>query len=163
MENTKRQSDDRCLIIKLDTEQIINKKFIDIPYKLGGKSTDGADCMGVVLLWYREQGIVFDYDESIANKMNIFWERRPAEFLSLVYSFSSFIPFQEIKKYDFLLFFGNERGETFPSLTAAMVDDRYLLTSTKEKGSFIEILNVDWKSKFFRALRLDSVSKGNFV
>ena len=141
-------------MIKLDTEKIIDKKFINIPYKFGGQSFDGADCMGIILLWYKEQGIVFDYDESTAKRMKVFWERRPAEFLTLVSQFGSFIPFHEIKKYDFLLFFGDGKDETFPSFPAVMVDDRYFLSNIYRTKSFTKMIDVDWKTRFWGAIKI---------
>ena len=71
-------------MIQIDTENIVDRKFIGVPYKFGGKSFDGADCMGLILLWYMEQGIEFDYDEKTARNMKVFWERRLAGCLTLV-------------------------------------------------------------------------------
>lgn len=142
-------------MIKLDTDKIIDKKFIDIPYKFGHQSFDGADCMGVILLWYREQGIVFDYDEKTARNMKVFWERRPAEFLTLVSGFGSFIPFAEIKKYDFLLFFSDGKDDTFPTFPAVMVDDRHFLSNIDKTGSVLTMLNMDWKNRFWGAIKIN--------
>lgn len=147
-------------MIKLDAEKT-HSKFIGIPYQSGGQSFLGADCMGIILLWYKEQGIVFDYDERTARNMKVFWERRPAEFMTLVSSFGSFISFQEIQKYDFLLFFGDGKDDTFPTFPAVMVDDRHFLSDMDKTKSRITMLDIEWKKRFWGAIKINkAIDKG---
>lgn len=141
-------------MIKTDPTTIIDQKFLGIPYQLGGKSFEGADCMGLLLLWYKEQGIEFEYSESLSNKMKTFWERRPAEFLSVVSKYGSFIPFHEIQKYDFILFFADKREAVFPSYPAVMVDDRYFLSNFDKTVSKITMLDMEWKNRFWGAIKV---------
>lgn len=140
---------------------VIEKKFIDIPYKLGGRSFENADCMGIVILWYMEQGIEFEYNDSIANKMNSFWITRPAEFLSLISTFGEFIPFNQITKYDFLLFYHEKREAVFPTFPAVMVDDRHFLSNFDKTVSRITMIDMDWKQRFWGAIKIKkAVEKG---
>lgn len=140
--------------IKSNHNLSTEKKFVGIPYKLGGSSFDGTDCFGIVLLWYKEQGIEFEYNDLINNRMKLFWERRPAEFLSLVSSFGEFIPFHEVRKYDFMLFFPDNKDALFPSFPAVMVDDRYFLSNFDNTESKISMIDMTWKTRFWGAIKI---------
>ena len=83
----------------------IDEKFIGIPYKLGGRSFEGADCMGMILLWLSENGIHYDYESGDALRMKKYWETSPGKFADMLSSYGTMIPFPFIKKFDFLILF----------------------------------------------------------
>jgi cell wall-associated NlpC family hydrolase len=40
-------------------ESLTRSKWIGIPYKLNGRDTNGTDCLGLVWMYLKDQGIVF--------------------------------------------------------------------------------------------------------
>ena len=122
-------------MIKIDPISVVDARFVGIPYKLGGKSFDGADCIGVVILWLKEQGLEYDYDDRDALRMKKYWETSPGKFVDMVSEYGVMITFPQVRKYDFLLFFAGQ-DSVFPTLPAVMVDDRFMLLShRKDAGS----------------------------
>lgn len=144
--------------IKLDPNSVVDKKFLGIPYELGKRGFDGADCIGVAILWLADQGIQYEYDDSQGPVMAHWWEHNPKRFLDAFLSLGSIIRWPELKKYDCLLLLGDEVS-SYPSCMGIMVDDRHFLTSLKDGGSFVSMLSLDWKQKFWSAIRLRKIEE----
>lgn len=47
------------------TPEEIASQFIGIPYRHGGRDRNGLDCLGLILAFYREAGIVTGYNDSV--------------------------------------------------------------------------------------------------
>ena len=135
-----------------------DKKFIGIPYALGGKSFGGADCVGVAILWLKEQGVNLEYDDGMGPVMAHWWEHNPRRFVDAFHQLGNQVKFSELKKYDCLLLIGNEQV-LFPSCLGIMVDDRHFLVSMKETGSFVTMLDLHWKSMFWAGIRLHKITE----
>ena len=146
-------------MIKLDTENLIDKKFIGIPYKLGGKSFDGADCIGAAVLWLNSEGIKVEYDDNQGPVLAHWWEHSPQRFSNAILQLGKMVRIAEVKKYDCLLFILGNEGNLFPSCVGVMVDDRHFIISTEERGSFVAMIDIFWKSKLWGAVRLHTVSE----
>lgn len=144
--------------IKIDPTTLIDNKFLGIPYKLGGRDLDGADCVGMAIMWFEQFDIKYDYDDGMGPVMAHWWVNAPRRFLDAFMQLGSIVKFQYLKKFDCLLLFGDEQA-TFPSCLAVMIDDRHFLLSTPERGSFVHILDVYWKNKMFSAIRLNEIIK----
>lgn len=144
--------------IKFNPQSLIDKKFLGIPYKLGAKTFDQADCIGVAILWLKEQGIDYQYDDKQGPVMAHWWEHKPRRFLDAFLTIGNIVKFSELRKYDCILLLGDEQS-SFPSCVGIMIDDRHFLTSLESRGSFIDMMSMYWKSKFWSAVRLHRVSE----
>lgn len=132
---------------------MIDPSLIGIPYKLGAKDKTACDCIGVVTMWLRSEGFDINYEDGKGPVTSDWWERSPRRFMEGVLKIGTVVRFSDLKKYDCLLLFGNEQC-LFPSSLAVMVDDRHILTATEARGSFVEMLSLHWKEKFWGAVRL---------
>lgn len=137
-------------------ENLVNKNLIGIPYKLGGKTMVATDCIGVVVMWLQSEGVDVKYDDGKGSIRADWWKKSPQRFTDSILSIGSVVRFQDLKKYDCLLL-ANPETLYPPSCLAVMVDDRHILTSTKERGSFVELLSMEVKEKFWGAVRLNAV------
>ncbi len=138
------------------TESLIDPKFLGIPYKLGGKDCEGADCIGIAILWLREQGVEFDYDDGMGPVMAHWWEHNPRRFLEAFLSLGGILHWPELRKFDCVLLLGDEVS-SYPSCLGIMVDNRHLLLSFEKQGSHVSMLNKHWKERFWGAIRLHKV------
>lgn|SRR3990167_4286683 len=134
---------------------LVDQRLIGIPYKIGGKTAAGADCVGVAVMWLRSKGIMVDYKDGKGPISSDWWAKSPRRFMESLLEVGHAIRFQDVKKYDCLLLFGNEQC-LYPSSLAVMVDDRHILTASEARGSFCEILSESWKAKFWGAIRLNA-------
>lgn len=147
--------------MKIDPSTLVDPKFIGIPYALAGKKFDGADCIGICILWLEEQGLHYEYDDRHGPVLQHWWENNPRRFVNAMNELGTIIKFPELKKYDVILFFGDEPVNRFPTMLGVMVDDRHFLTCTEDRGSAVYMLSLTWKNKFFGCLRLHkAVEKG---
>lgn len=144
-------------MVKTETNSLIDPKFIGIPYKFKGREFEGADCIGLMILWFREQGIEYEYDDGQGPVMAHWWEHNPRRFLDAYLALGKIVHFQDVKKNDVLLLLGDDLS-CFPSCLGVMVDNRHMLVSFEEKGSFVTMLNSHWKKRFFGAIRLHKVA-----
>ena len=138
--------------IKINPTDIIDNRFVGVPYKLNGKNFDGSDCMNLILLWYKENGITFDYDQRDANDFKKSWLKSPGSFTEMVLKYGRVVVFHELKKFDFILFFSSE-DTIFPNWPAVMVDDRHFLINCDKTKSSVHILDMEWKNKFWGGIR----------
>lgn len=143
--------------MRIDPNSLVDKKFIGIPYKLGGKGFDGTDCIGVALLWLWEQGINYEYDDGLGPIMAHWWEKNPRRFLDAFLAQGINVRWPDIRKYDCLLLMDENGLSTLPSCMGVMVDDRHMLVSFEEEGSFVTMLSLHWKNRYFGAIRLHKV------
>lgn len=145
-------------MIKTDPNTLVDPKFVGIPYVHQGRSLEGADCIGVAILWLREQGLDYEYDDGKGEVMKNWWERHPRRFLDAMLQIGKIVKFSEVRKYDCLMFVLGNEGNTFPSCLGVMVDDRHFLVSVDGRGSFVQILDMFWKQKYFGAIRLHAAA-----
>ena len=144
-------------MIKIDPSALVDPKFLNIPYVLGGRTFEGADCIGTAILWLKEQGFEYEYDDKEGPVLAHWWEHKPRRFLDAMRERGEFIRFQELRKYDCLLLVLGNEGVNFPSCLGVMVDDRHFLVATQERGSFVQQLDIFWRHKFFAGIRLHRV------
>ena len=142
---------------RVEPNTLVDKKFIGIPYVHQGKSFEGADCIGLAVLFLREQGVEVDYDDGNGRVMRNWWQKNPRRFMDAMLSMGSVVSLPQARRLDCLMFiFGNE-GNTFPSCLGIMVDDRHFLISTEERGSHVQMMSSFWKEKYSGAVRLHKV------
>lgn len=127
--------------------------LVGIPYKIGGKDKSGADCIGVAAMWLRSQGIDVQYEDGLGKVTEDWFVRRPRRFIDALTQMGDIIRFVDLKKFDCLLLYGSEMA-AFPSCLAVMIDDRHALSATPERGSFVDILDIKIRERFWGAIRL---------
>ena len=135
---------------------LVDQRFIGIPYKLGGRVVEGADCIGVAILWLESQGITYEYDAGKGRELAHWWDKSPRRFVESMLEVGQLIHWPDVRRFDVLMFITNDRN-TFPNCLGIMVDDRHFLSTDLERGSFIQMLNEAWKAKFWGAVRLNKV------
>lgn len=139
----------------------IDKKFLDVPYLLGGKTLNGTDCIGIAILYLKEHGINYEYEDGKGPIYKHWYFTAPSRLRSAVLEYGNFVRFYELKKFDIVLFFGSDQTERFPTMGGIMIDDRHFLTLAEERGSLVHILSLTWKDRFWGAIRLhEVVNKG---
>ncbi len=144
-------------MIQIEPNSLVDKKFIDIPYKIGKKEFDGCDCVGLLILYLQEHGVNYEYDDKMGPVLEHWWESNPRRFLNALAQEGELIQFSDVKKFDCLLFFGEESVNRFPTCLGVMVDARHFLIATEKKGSHVTMLNKFWKGRFWGAIRLRKV------
>ena len=144
-------------MIKIDPETIVEKRFLEIPFKYGGKDFKGADCVGTCILWLREQGYDYKYDDRKGRVLEHWFEKKPSRFLDAVNQYGAFVRFESLRNFDLILFFAHTSVTRFPTGMGVMVDDRHYLSNELGKSSFVRMLDLEVKSICFGGLRLYKV------
>lgn len=136
----------------------IDKRFLDIPYKFGGRDYDGADCVGLLILWFREQGIDYKYRDK-DGPIHIDWyKNNPRRLVESITQYGSLIRFSDLQRNDVILL-TNNGDESIPICLAVMVDDRHILTTNDKQNSFVEMLDMKWRERFWGGLHLFKVDQ----
>lgn len=149
--------------MRYDSNQLIDRKFIGIPYIQFKKTTDdlgfgGTNCIGICILWMKDQGFDYKFDDGKGASMRHWWAHSPRRFADALFKFGNTVRFNELSRYDVLLFFSDKDDTTrFPTHMGIMVDGRNYLTASQEKGSYVKMLDMTDKKKFFGAIRLHKV------
>ena len=134
----------------------IDPKFLNIPYKFGGRGLDGADCVGLLILWFKEQGIDYEYqDKQGAIHMN-WYKNNPRRLVESILEYGSLIRFSDLEKND-LLMITNNGNETIPICLGVMVGGRHILTTNDKENSFVSMLDMVWRERFWGGIRLTKV------
>lgn len=138
----------------------IDKRFLDIPYKFGGRDFDGADCVGLAILWFKQIGIDYEYRDK-DGPIHINWyKNHPRRLVEAITQYGSLIRFSDLKKNDLLLVTNNS-DESIPICVCIMADDRHILTINDKRNSFVEMLDLEWKSRFWGGLHLFKVAEAS--
>jgi len=105
-----------------------------------------------------EMEYCFVEDLELSGNLEHWFERSPSRFVNAILSLGEIVPFSDLKKFDLVLFFGVERVNKFPTGMGIMVDERHFLFSRGD-GDFstVHMLRLEWKEKFWGALRLKRV------
>ena len=143
---------------KVDGSKLVPPRFMGIPYKLGGRSFDGADCVGVAMLYLKEHGLDYSGEDlNLLERATLegWYERNPRRFVDRVLQLGKPVPFAEVRRFDLLLFFSPDGVSKFPTGMGIMVDPRHFLGCVRPgEESRVEMLNVIWKSMLWGCLRL---------
>lgn len=137
----------------------IDKNFLGIPYKIGGKDFSGTDCIGISVLWLKENGIDYDYDDNRGPILRHWYHTAPERLRNAILEHGNFVRFYELRKFDIVLFFGADATERFPTMGGVMIDDRHFLSVSEGSGSRVSMLDMDWKERFWGAVRLHKIAE----
>lgn len=147
-------------MIKTDPRSVTENRFLNIPYRLGGKDFDGCDCVGLCVLFLKENGLDYEYDMDKLPALKHWWQYAPSNFMNFILQYGSVIPFNEIQKFDVVMFFGDD-VHRFPSLMTVMVDDRHFLSIVHGETSRVKMLSIEDRDVFWGAIRLHKISERN--
>lgn len=136
----------------------IDKKFLGVPYKFGGRAFDGADCVGLLILWFKEQGIHYQYRDKDGPIHADWFRNNPRRLVEAVTQYGNLIRFSDLQKNDVLMI-TNNGDESIPICLAVMADARHILTTNDKQDSFVEMLNLEWKARFWGGIRLTKVAE----
>lgn len=143
--------------IALDPNNLVDQKFLNIPYVLGKKTLEGCDCIGLCLMYLAENGIDFKYDDKMGPIYEHWWENNPFRLVNAVSEYGTAIYYTLAKKLDLMLFFGEEQVNRFPMCMGVMIDDRHFLMALPDRGSFVQMFNKVWRGKLWGTIRLHKV------
>lgn len=145
------------MIIK-DSEKIIDPKFVDVPFVYEGKTLDGTDCIGLTILFLKEHGFDYEYDPKAEPALHHWYLSSMQKFADAMFKYGKVLGFSELKKFDVVMFFGNDGLDRFPVLMGIVIDEgRHFLMNFREHGSHVVMFDEEWKSKFFGGMRLYKV------
>ena len=149
-------------MIKIDPLTVVPSELLGIPYLHGGKTAQGADCIGLAIMWFEHHGVRFEYKDGFGTVMNHWYVHRPYRLVDAISKYGSVIRFQDLRMHDLLLIFTPNAQVQFPTGMAVMADDRHILSTDQTRGSFVEMLDLSWRERFWGAMRLkkaDSLRK----
>lgn len=151
--------------IRTDPNALVDKKFVGIPYlkiEDTGKDTGflGTNCIGICILWMREQGFHYEFTDRKGSNLRHWWVKMPRRFVNAMLKYGKVIRFSDLVRYDVILFFSDKDDTNrFPTHMGIMVDGRNYLTSTPDRGSYVKMLSMEDKKKFFGGIRLHEVTR----
>lgn len=135
---------------------MIDKKFLDIPYKLNGRDFNGIDCIGIMELYFREKGTTIPDNDGI-----VVDEKTPDEeklirytegIKNLIPEYGDFIlNFKMIKPDDILCFSIDQK---YIHQAVIYIDNGYFLEIRENEVSKLTQLNEIYKRLFSFAVRV---------
>ena len=146
-------------MIRIDPNSLIDPKFVGVPYVHGGKTFEGTDCIGISILWLKEQGFNFKYDDGQGPALKHWWEHNPWRLRNAISKYGIMVPFSQLQKYDCLMFFLDETSNKFPSCIGIMIDERHFITSLENSGSRVYMINKSWRKRYFGTIRFHQVTE----
>jgi len=131
-------------------------KYVDIPYKHRGRDFDGCDCLGLVVLMYKEErGIILpdyldiEYNCDLNENDDTYLEEGWSEQMKKAWR-----PVKPpLQKWDGLLFYANSRRVVADHMGICIGDDKFLHTSAHYKMSMVSKLDKFWLSKLYAGAR----------
>lgn len=125
----------------------MDKKFIGIPFEHNGRDFEGIDCIGLVHLYLKHQGIEFKITDG--KEITKEWYSKDSErLLNHVRERAYPISYQRKQKADIVLF----RFGGIISHIGVMVNDYQFLHITENRTSGLERLS-KWKSRLENVYR----------
>ncbi len=130
-------------------------KYVDIPFKHRGRDFSGCDCLGIVILIYKEErGIILpdylDQEYNLRNKEDDSrLEEGWAEHMKLAWR-----PIKPpFKRWDCLIFYANSKRIVADHMGICIGDDKFLHTSALYRQSMVGRLDKFWLSKLYAGAR----------
>lgn len=122
------------------------ERYFEVPYLLNGRAFEGADCYGLVILWYREElGIALD---DPVNDLKTFKDADSRN-LFLSHIGDCWVRVDEPERHDVALI---KNGSTNPNHTAVILDSEWMLQTLEGPGCHRARLCL-WRPKVYRFYR----------
>lgn len=140
----------------LNANGLVDPKFIGIPYRLKGRRFDGADCIGLVILWFQEHG--YDVGNSGSEPYAAHWtDEDPQLYLKKLMEYGDFVDFRQMQPNDVVMILNHdpdrEKDSKRVDSIGVVVDGGHFLATTKEKGSQVGTFTVANLRYFVGAIR----------
>ena len=131
-------------------------KYISIPYKHRGRDFNGCDCLGLVILTYKEElGIILpdyldiDYSYDMNQDDDTYLEDGWSEQMKLAWR-----PIKPpFKRWDGLLFYANARRVVADHMGICIGDNKFIHTNAYYKLSMVGTLDKFWLSRLYAGAR----------
>lgn len=121
--------------MRVDYSALVPKKFLGIPYKLGGRSFTGCDCIGILWLWFKEQGINLNPGDGIPYSCD--WSREDNQrYMRGLLKVGKWVPLQQTQPDDVVLFLNynkeRDKDRQFVDATGLVITPACFLHMTPE-------------------------------
>lgn len=142
---------------QIDPDSLVDPKFIGIPYVLNGRSFKGADCIGLVLLWFEDEGYrigeVGD-GKPIAEGWS---DEDPQRYLKALLEYGEYVDFRHVQRNDVVMILNQdpdpEKDARRVDSIAVVIDPGHFLATTKDKGSRVGTFTIPNLRYFIGAIR----------
>ncbi|RKD31782.1 C40 family peptidase [Thermohalobacter berrensis] len=127
-------------------------KFKNVKFVHNGRSLDeGLDCLGFLVLFYKEFGINIPSDDGKPIERD-WYKKDPERYIRAIRNFcSNEVKINELQPLD-LVYFAVKRN--IITHTGVMINDREFAHMAPRKGLLISRLNRPWRRRFRGAVRL---------
>ena len=124
--------------IQIDPDMLVPQKFIGITYVPKGRGFEGCDCIGLVLLWFRQHG--FDLGNAGSEMYGEDWsDEDPQRYLKTLLEYGEFVDFRQVQPNDVLMILNHdedpEKDSKHVDSIAVVIDPGHFLVSVREHGS----------------------------
>ena len=138
------------IIIK--PKDLVKKKFLGIKYKLNGRNFKGTDCLGLVWLFLKENGIDIPESDGLPIHKN-WWIHDPDRYINgCIKAGGRFVLLPEIKRLD-LIFFVNNPIHKHPNHSGIMLNSGWFLHILEDEVSEVTMIDSKWLKRFGGAIR----------
>lgn len=150
-------------MFKIDHSKLVDSKFLGIPFVSMGRSFDGVDCVGIVWLFLKENGIEVPDTDGLPVPRD--WKKHDAErLINMVLKLGDLAPLKKLKKFDVILFTLSDSKRRVPDHIAVLISHSHFLHITENGISCVEgfnEFNVDRLSGAFRLHKtMELIPKG---
>ena len=131
-------------------------EFIGIPYVPKGRSFDGCDCIGLVILWFKERG--YDLGDAGSEPYAEDWsDEDPQRYLQTLLHYGEFVDFRQVQENDVLMILNRDEDPQEDSKhvdsIAVVIDPGHYLVSPREFGSRVGTFTIQNLKHFVGAIR----------
>lgn len=137
------------------------ERFLGIPYKLGGRSFAGCDCVGIIDLFFREtmgrpmpvdNGLLFESEWKKQKDYIERYDKAVRESAARIDGAKIFFEFERIKPGDILVF---ECNGKIGFLSVYIGENRMLNSDERIGQSYITKIRKGWRDRFSFAIRVE--------
>ncbi len=138
--------------IRLKQEEIVDKKFLGIPYKLNGQGFENTDCLKLMALYLKENGRYVP--EAAWQEISEDWRDKDSErYVKSLLKEGDIIPLKMLDKFDIILFVFSGKRRNIEH-AGIMVNKGWFLHIMEDGVSEVTQLNKIWIDKIGATVRL---------
>ncbi|MBI4227669.1 MAG: hypothetical protein HY600_05325 [Candidatus Omnitrophica bacterium] len=139
-----------------DPNRLVDPQFLGIPYVPRGRGFEGCDCIGLVLLWFREHG--YDLGPAGSEPYTEAWsDEDPQRYLKALLEYGEFVDFRQVQPRDVVMILNHsddlDQDARRVDSIGVVIDPGHFLVSTREFGSRVGMFTVQNLRYFVGAIR----------
>ena len=139
--------------IQIDANSLVDKKFVGLPWERLGRTEKGVDCIGIVWLYLKANGI--DVPDTDGLPIPKDWKKQDAErMLKGVLKYGDMTTLNRVEKFDIVLFSLSNMTRKMPDHIAVMVSHSHFLHITEYGVSQVQGMDMFWRERLVGAVRL---------